>query len=356
MAESDGQEKTLDASPRKLEEARRKGDVPVSREGGVFGLYVAMLLALGLAGGEVATQFAATLLPMIEQPDAFLELEREGYEAAGQAVLRALAIGIAPVFGLLVAGSLAPYFLQNTIIAATARLAPKVSNISPARGLGRLFGMRALFEFGKSMVKGIAVAAACWAVARPILEESAGLAALDPVAFLHIAPGHIVTVLFAVAAVAGVVAAIDVTFQRFDYMRRQRMSLQEMKEEMRSTEGDPHVKSMRRARQRKMAQQRMMTEVPRATVIITNPTHYAVALRYDRAKDAAPVCVAKGTDLVARRIREIAEAAKVPLVEDRPLARALHAGVEIGETIPREQFEAVAKIIGLIWSRRTAAR
>lgn len=351
MAESDGQEKTLEASPRKLEEARRKGDIPISREGGVFGLYVAMLLGIGLAGGEVAAQFAAILLPMIEQPDAFLELERHGYEMAGQAVLRALAIAVAPVFGLLVAGSLAPYFLQNTIMVATARLAPKFSNLSPVKGLGRLFGARALFEFAKSMVKGIAVAVACWAVARPILEESAGLVALDPIAFLQLAPGYIVTVLFAVAAVSGVVAAIDVTFQRFDYARRQRMSLQEMKEEMRSTEGDPHVKGMRRARQRKMAQQRMMSEVPKATVIITNPTHFAVALRYERGVDAAPVCVAKGTDLVAQRIREVAKEARVPLVEDRPLARALHAGVEIGEAIPREQFEAVAKIIGLIWSR-----
>jgi flagellar biosynthetic protein FlhB len=356
MAEDDGQEKTLDASPRKLEEARKKGDVPISREGAVFGLYAAMLLAIFLAGGTVATAVGTALLPMLEQPDAFLELEFKGYEMAGDAVMRALAIAIAPVFGLLVLGALGPYYAQNTITIAVERLAPKVSNLSPMRGLKRLFGMKALFEFAKSIIKGIAVAAACYFVALPIYEDSAAYAMLDPAAFLHFVPSHIAIVLLTVALVAGVVAAIDLTFQRFEYMRRQRMSLQELKEEMRSTDGDPHFKSLRRSRQRKLAQRRMMAEVPKATVIITNPTHFAVALRYDRSRDAAPLCIAKGTDAVALRIRETAKEAGVPLMEDRPLARALHASTEIGDTIPREHFEAVAKIIGLIWSRAAATR
>ena len=356
MAEEDGQEKTLEASPRKLEEARKKGDTPVSREGGVFGLYMAMLLAIFLAGGTVATAMGTTLLPLLEQPDAFLELDLKGYEMAGAAVLRALALALAPVFLLLMIGALAPYYLQNTIVVAGTRLAPKFSNISPMAGLKRLFGIKALFEFGKSLVKGIAVAAATYLVARPVFDQSSAFAALDPAAFLHLVPEHIVAVLLAVTLVAGVIAGVDVAFQRFEYSRRQRMSLQELKEELRSTDGDPHFKMMRRARQRKMAQGRMMSEVPKATVVITNPTHFAVALRYDRGKDAAPVCVAKGVDEVALRIRERATEAGVPLIEDRPLARALHAGTELGATIPREHFEAVAKIIGLIWSRAEAAR
>lgn len=355
MAGEDGQEKTLEASPRKLEEARRKGDLPMSREGSVFGVYGAALLALGLAGGAVATQVATTLLPLLEQPEAFLDFEREGLEAAGAAVLKALAIALAPVFGLLLVGSLAPYFAQNTIVFAGARIAPKASHLSPAKGVKRILGAKALFEFGKSMVKGIAVGVACWAVALPIFDESASLVMVDPAAFLALAPRHLVTVLFAVTLVAGVVALADVSFQRFDYARRQRMSLQEMKEEMRSTDGDPHVRGMRRARQRKLAQRRMMADVPKAAVVITNPTHFAVALRYERGKDAAPICVAKGTDAVALRIREAAAKAGVPLMEDRPLARALHAGTEIGQAIPREHFEAVARIIGLIWSRAADA-
>lgn len=355
MSGEDGQEKTLEASPRKLEEARKKGDTPVSREGAVFGLYLGMLLSIFLAGGTVASAIGTTLLPLLEQPDAFLELDLKGFEMAGSAVMRALTLALAPVFLLLVVGALAPYYLQNTIVVAGVRLAPKFSNLSPASGLKRLFGVKALFEFGKSLIKGMAVAAVCYVVARPIFDHSSAYAALDPAAFLHLMPGHIVAVLLAVTLVAGVIAAIDVAFQRFEYMRRQRMSLQELKEELRSTDGDPHFKMLRRARQRKMAQSRMMADVPLATVVITNPTHFAVALRYDRGKDAAPVCVAKGMDEVALRIRAKAKEAGVPLLEDRPLARALHAGTEIGGMIPREHFEAVARIIGLIWSRAAAA-
>jgi flagellar biosynthetic protein FlhB len=130
------------------------------------------------------------------------------------------------------------------------------------------------------------------------------------------------------------------------------MTVQEMREEMRSTEGDPHVKAARRKKQRQGSQRRMMTDVPSATVVLTNPTHFAVALRYERGRDDAPVCVAKGVDALARRIRELAQASNVAVIEDKPLARALYASVELGQTIPPAQFEAVAKIIGIVWAQK----
>lgn len=352
MSEQSSQEKTLDPSPRKLEQARSKGDVPISREGSTLGVYATALIGIGLAGNLITERIGITLVPLIEQPEAFLDLNLEGLEAAGRAVLGALTLALAPIFGLLVVGSLLPHFANNSIVVVGSRLGAKFSNLSPGKGMQRLFGLKALFEFGKSMVKAVTVAAAGWVIGKPLYDNSANLAALDPVAFLGMSREAIIVILFAVTLVAAVVAVVDVSFQRFEYTRRQRMSLQEMKEEMRSTDGDPHVKAQRRRIQRKRSQRRMLAEVPQATVVVTNPTHYAVALRYERGKDDAPICVAKGTDRVALRIRETAAAAGVPVMEDKPLARALYATAEIGEMIPRAHFEAVAKIIGLIWSRK----
>lgn len=352
MSEESGQEKTLDASPRKLQQARERGDLPMSREGSSFGVYAALLLALGVAGGLMARHFTEVLLPLLEQPDAFLELTEEGYRQAGAAFIEALGVALLPVSGLLVAGSLLPHLLQNTVVVATERLEPKLSHLSPMAGLKRIFGLKALFEFGKNLLKALAVAGACWAVGKPLYEQAGQLAALDPVVFPALSHKLLVTVLFAVTLVAAVVAVIDIGFQRFEYARRQRMTLQEMREEMKSTEGDPHVKAALRKKRRQMSQRRMMADVPKATVVITNPTHFAVALRYERGKDEAPVCIAKGVDKMALRIREIARGAGVAVMEDRPLARALHATVEVGEVIPPAHFEAVAKIIGIVWAQQ----
>lgn len=352
MAEESGQEKTLDASPRKLEQARQKGDVPASREGSSFGLYAAMLLSVGLAGGLAMRRIGEVLLPLIEQPDAFLELNELGYRAAGYAVIQAIAVALLPVFGLLVVGALLPHLLQNTVVFSGERLRPKFSHVSPMAGLKRMFGLKALFEFGKNSLKAGAVALACWVIGRPIYDDSAGLAALDPVALPPLLFHMVVAVLGAVTLVAAVVAAVDIGFQRFDYARRQRMTLQEMREEMRSTEGDPHVKAARRKKQRQGSQRRMMADVPTATVVLANPTHFAVALRYERGRDDAPVCVAKGVDALALRIRAAAEAAGVAVVEDKPLARALYASVDLGGTIAPAHFEAVAKVIGIVWAQR----
>jgi flagellar biosynthetic protein FlhB len=352
MSEDSGQEKTLDASHRKLEQARSKGDVPASKEGSNVGLYAAMLLSVGLAGGLAARRVGEILVPLIEQPDAFLELTGEGYRTAAHAAIEAMAVALLPVFGLLVAGALLPHLLQNTLVMTTERLMPKWSHVSPMAGLKRMFGLKALFEFGKNTLKAATVALACWVVGRPLYDESIGMTALDPAAFPGILTRMIVAVLFAVTLVAAVIAAIDISFQRFEYARRQRMTVQEMREESRSTDGDPHVKAARRKRQRQASRARMMADVPTATVVLTNPTHFAVALRYERGQDDAPICVAKGVDAMAKRIRELAQSSGVMVIEDRPLARALHATVEVGDVIPPQHFEAVAKVIGIVWAQK----
>jgi flagellar biosynthetic protein FlhB len=357
MAEEEtGQEKSLDASARKLEQAREKGDVPASREGSSFGLYAAMLMAVGLAGGLATRRIGEILLPLIEQPDALLELTAEGYRQAGGAVMEAIGVALLPVFGLLMAGALLPHLLQNTVVVALNRLQPKFSHVSPMAGLKRIFGLKALFEFCKSILKAAAVALACWVVGQPLFADSAGMAGLDPAAFPGIVTHMIIAVLFAVTLVAGLVAVIDISFQRFEYARRQRMTVQEMREEQRSTEGDPHIKAARRKRQRQGSQRRMMADVPTATLVLTNPTHFAVALRYERGRDDAPICIAKGVDALARRIRELAQESGVAVIEDKPLARSLYASVELGQVIPPEHFEAVAKMIGIVWAQKGIGR
>jgi flagellar biosynthetic protein FlhB len=350
-----GQERTLEPTPRKLEQARRRGDVPTSREGSAAGVMLAALLGVLLVGGMTAQTVGGLILPMLERPETFLDFTEAGWRAASGEVAKALAVAIAPLLGMAVAGALVPHLLQNSVVVAGERIKPKFSNLSPGRGFKRILGGRALFEFAKALVKMLAVGAACYAVGRGLYDDSLSLVAVDLAAAPVLARDALVGILLAATLVGAIVAGVDVPYQHWSWRRKQRMSFQEMKEEMRSTEGDPHIKARLRALRRQRARRRMMQDVPKASVVITNPTHYAVALRYRRGQDAAPVVVAKGQDLVALKIREVAQKHGVAVVQDPPLARALHAAVDIGEVIPQAHFEAVAKIVGLVWARRGAA-
>jgi flagellar biosynthetic protein FlhB len=352
MADDQHGERTFDATARKLDQARERGEVPVSREASTAGIYVATLVAILLAGGLIARHVGEILLPMLDQPDALLDATPEGWRDAGQAVAVALALALVPFFVLVVTGSLLPYLLQNSIVMSTERITPKFSHLSPMRGIKRIFGMRSLFEMAKNMVKLIAVSIACFAVVLPLYRNAVGLISTAIPAMLAIMQQSLTAVLLATTLVAVAVAGIDVPYQHWAWRRRMRMSMEEMRKELRESEGDPQIKARQRKLRLKRAQRRMMHDVPKATVVITNPTHFAVALRYQRGKDSAPVMVAKGADLIAARIRETARQHDVTIVENPPLARALHASVEIGEMIPQQHFEAVAKIIGLIWAQR----
>jgi flagellar biosynthetic protein FlhB len=352
MAQGDGEDRSLDATPRKLEQARERGEVPISREGSVAGVYIAVLIGMLLAGGLTARRIGDVLVPMLDQPDALLQATPQGWQDAAENVLTALALAVAPIFGLLLVGGFVPHLLQNSITVAPQRLTPKLSHLSPLAGFKRIFSARAAFEFGKTLLKAGAVAVACAMVARPLYEDSVGLVSTNFAVLPNLLLQALLTLLLAVTLVAVFVAGIDVPYQHWAFHRRMRMTIQEMKEELRSYEGDPHVKLRQRKLRRQRSRRRMMHDVPKATVVITNPTHFAVALKYERGKDVAPVVVAKGVDLIAKRIREIAKEHKVAIIENPPVARALHVAVEIGDVIPHEHFEAVAKIIGVVWAQR----
>jgi flagellar biosynthetic protein FlhB len=351
MAESDSGEKTLDASAQRLRQARDDGDVAVSREGAIAGVYLAALLATTLAAGPALREIGGLLVPLLDQPDLSLVGAEQGLGAAGRGAMKAVALALAPVFGMLIAGALLPYIFQNALAVSSKRIMPKLSHLSPREGFRRMFSQRALVEFAKSLTKMIAISVACWIVARPLYTDSIALVGADIGILPDMLKNSVMAILLVTTLVSLVVAGVDIPYQHWSYRRRVRMSHQEMREEMRSNEGDPHVKMRQRRVRRERLMNRMMLDVPTATVIITNPTHFAIALRYDRGRDAAPVVVAKGADLVAQKIREIAFKNQVAIVENPPLARALYRSIEIGEVIPQEYFELAAKIISLVWAR-----
>jgi len=233
---------------------------------------------------------------------------------------------------------------------------PQLSRISLAAGMARLFSKQALANFAKGLAKLALIGTVLVALLWPQRGRLAMLVGIDPATILPFTRALTLQMLGSVVAILAVIAAADYLFQYQQWYERQKMSLREMKEEYRQTEGDPLVKGkLRQLRQTRM-RRRIMAAVPKATVVITNPTHFAVALKYERGMNA-PVCVAKGADLLARRIREIAQAHDIPVIENPPLARALHGTVEIDQEIPPEHYRAVAEIIGyLMRLRRLAAR
>jgi flagellar biosynthetic protein FlhB len=232
-------------------------------------------------------------------------------------------------------------------------LKPQFSKISPAAGIKRLFSSQALVNFAKGLVKLIVVGAVMTALLWPQRERLEGLVQTDLLGTLALTRSYALEMLGVVVAILFFVAAADYLFQYRQWYERQKMSVREMKEEFKQTEGDPLVKGKIRQLRVSRMRKRMMAAVPKASVVITNPTHYAVALQYERGMDA-PVCLAKGIDALALRIREVAGEHSIPVVENPPLARALHATVEVDEEIPPEHYKAVAEVIGYVMKLRKA--
>jgi flagellar biosynthetic protein FlhB len=273
-------------------------------------------------------------------------------------LVKTLATDIVAALGipllLLSLAALAGNVIQHRIVFSAEPVKPQLSRISPLAGAARLFSRQALAKFAKGLAKLGLVGAVMTALLWPQRHRLSGLVATDPAVILPFTRTLAMQMLGAVVAILAIIATADYLFQYRQWFERHKMSLREMKEEFRQTEGDPIVKGklkqLRNARMRK----RMMAAVPKASVVITNPIHFAVALKYERGM-TAPVCVAKGVDLIARKIREVAEMHGIPVVENPPLARALHGTVEIDQEIPTEHYRAVAEIIGYIMRMRRVA-
>ncbi|WP_374575727.1 flagellar biosynthesis protein FlhB [Phenylobacterium sp.] len=354
--ENDAASKTEDPTPRKLEQAREKGDVPKTADLAPLMAMVAAASVLAIGGGYLARNMISQLLPFIAHPDAIALNGMGGVSVARAAIMAAAPMLGAVIFAAAFAG-MAGNLMQHGLMFTPSKLEPKLDKLNPLSGFKRLFGLDGLMQFVKSLLKIFLVGVVAWLVIKPHWRELRGLPALDPAAILPLAVSILRRLFFAISALLLVIAGADYLWQRYRFMERMKMSKEELKEEFKQTDGDPHVKARLRQIRHERARRRMMQAVPDATVVVMNPTHYAVALKYDAEETPAPMCVAKGLDAVALRIREVAEEAGVAVIEDPPLARSLYAAVDIDEMIPPAHYEAVAKIIGFILSgRRSAAK
>jgi flagellar biosynthetic protein FlhB len=345
MAEKD--QKTEAPTQKKLDDARAKGDVANAQELRHAIMFGGALLVAGSLGAGTIAQLMPLLARLWGRADDY-RLEAAGAQSLAAGVLWALGIGLAPVLALLLVLSALTVFAQGRPGLAWARVQPKLSKLSPVAGFGRLFGMRAAVEFAKTLAKLGAVITIAIIVAWPHAVGLTQLIGSEPVDIGRTSAAIVTDMMQAIVLMVAALAAADFVWQRYSYLQRMKMTLQEIKDERKQADGDPLIKARIRAIAMARARRRMMAAVPAASVIITNPTHYAVALKYDHGAMAAPVVVAKGTDEVALRIREVAKAAGVPIIESPALARAIHAGVEIDRPIPIEHYAAVAEIIGYV--------
>jgi len=356
MAE-DGASRTEEPTARKLGQARQKGDVVKTPDLASLASLSAVAAVVAASGGVFSRNLADALTPFLASPDAMNLANGGAVSVARHAMLAAAPILAVVMFAAAAAG-VAGNLVQTGLLFAPSKLAPDFSKVSPMAGFKRMFGLDGLINFAKSLAKVAATAVIAWYVLKPHVNELENLAGLAPSAVLPFTADILRRLVFAVIGLLLVVAGADWFWQRRRYMERMRMTKEEVKEDHKQSEGDPHVKAKQRQKRNEVARRRMMQAVPSATVVIMNPTHYAVALRYEQGADAAPICVAKGLDSLALKIRAIAEEAGVPVIEDPPLARALYAAVEIDDMIPTAHYEAVAKIIGFILGvgRRATAK
>jgi flagellar biosynthetic protein FlhB len=344
--EQDNSQKTEDPTQKRLEEARKKGDVAKSQD--VPAWFLLMTAAGIVAGaGPVARQIADPLVRILDHPHAF-HLANGGAMALMHALVMALLPPVGMIFATLLVGSVIGHVIQVPPLWTFEKMKPDLDKLSPAKGLGRMFGAQGWMNLLKAALKIVAVGGAMVYAIWPQASRLTEAGALDVSALLGLAQTLAGRMFIAALIAIGVIAGLDYFWQRMSFMNRMRMSRRDIRDEVKQSEGDPAIRAKLRMIRMERSKKRMLANVPKATVIINNPTHYSVALRYEPDKDAAPVCVAKGVDEVALRIREVGKEAGVPMIENVPLARALYASVEVDDAVPREHFEAVAKVIGFV--------
>ncbi|WP_456433537.1 flagellar biosynthesis protein FlhB [Thermosulfuriphilus sp.] len=349
MPEDTLQERTEEATPRRRQEAREKGQVAKSRELSSVAVLLAGLGLLIFMGGYLRGQMERGMIHFLGLP-----YSREPFDLATLGLLsdeagRILFVCLAPVFLILSLVAFLANFLQIGAIFSADPLIPKPDRLNPIEGLKRLVSRQAMVELVKSLAKVAFVAAVAWRTIKGDFTKLIPLMDMSPIEIGQEIFDMSGELLFKILLAIALVAIFDFFYQRFEFERNLRMTRQEVKEEFKQTEGDPHVKARIRSIQREMARKRMMAEVPQADVVITNPTELAVALKYVPGEMEAPKVVAKGAGHLARRIREIAREHGVPVIENRPLAQGLFRQVEVGDFIPQELYQAVAEILAYVY-------
>ena len=356
MAENeDGQERSEQATPKRQEEARKKGQIPRSRELTTMAMLLMAAVCLSLMGGHMIEQLGAVLKLGLQVDRAKLFDTFAMIEILGQAVYQGFLLIIPFLLVMLVTALTAPIALGGWSFSIEA-LSFKADKLNPLKGVKRIFAVRGVVELVKALAKFLLIGSIGAGLLWHFLPELMGLGREAVEHGLAHTGGILSTSFIVLSASLLLIAAVDVPYQLWDHARNLKMTRQEVKDEHKNTEGRPEVKSRVRTLQREVAQRRMMEEIPKADVVITNPTHYAVALRYDTENMSAPIVVAKGVELIASQIRTVAVANNVPLYEAPPLARALYYSVEINQQIPAGLYLAVAQILAYIFQLKAMAR
>lgn len=343
---AENEDKTEDPTQKRLDEAHDRGDVAKSQEVNTWFVIAGATLVLSTFSGSIGGGILTPLRSLIAN-SWMIRTDGAGLlaltQSLGYAVIAALGVPLLMLALAAIAGNM----IQHRLVWSAESMKPKFDKISPGAGFKRIFGKQAAANFAKGLFKVIALGLVMAAILWPERHRLEAMVRLDPAAIMGLTTSLTLKLMGAVVAMLAAVAIADYFFQYRQWFERQKMSLQEMKEEFKQSEGDPHIKGkIRQLRQQRM-KKRMMAAVPKASVIITNPTHYSIALSYERGMPA-PICVAKGVDAVALKIREVAGKHDIPIVENVPLARALYATVEIDQEIPVEHYHAVAEIIGYV--------
>lgn len=355
--QEDPSAKTFEPTPQKLQEARKKGELAKSTDLITAAAYAGMLAALLLAGPAAVRQAGTAMMVLIDQPADLAALVFEGDPRAPAAgILIQFIFALAPLFLFPAVAALLAIFAQRALVFAPSKIEPKLSRISPLANAKNKFGRAGLFEWAKSFVKLLIYSVCLGVFIAARLPEMVAVLQSTPQPVLTLLAELCVTFLFIVVVIAASIGVIDAVWQHFEHLRKNRMSHKEIMDETKNAEGDPYLKQERRQRAMAIAHSQMMADVPTADVVIVNPRHFAIALKWSRQRKEAPVCVAKGVDEMARVIRETAQENGVPIHSDPPTARALFATTGIGEQIAPEFYRAVAAAIRFAENMRQRAR
>ena len=347
--------KTEDATEKKIRDTIEQGKLPHSREAALLASFVAILVFTVFYAKDAVVDLGMFLSMFLEKPEAW-PMDTETVIALYKTVMMEIGRAVVSLLVLLVVAGIGASVLQNMPQFVGERIRPQLSRISIAKGWTRTFGIQGWVEFLKSLGKlGFASIVLYFTLSQDYRQLLAGMIT-NPVAFGLVIKSITVDILVAIVFVMGLIAAVDVVWSRFHWKQDLRMTKQEVKDEFKQSEGDPIIKSRLRSLARDRARKRMMTAVPRATLIIANPTHFSIALRYVREEDSAPLVLAKGQDLVALKIREIAKEHNIPIFEDVALARSMYKQVSVDSVIPSQFYQAVAELVRIVYSKKAERR
>lgn len=344
-------EKTEQATPKKQRDARNKGQVPQSRDiNGAVALLIVVVFLNSFGSWFIQRFFSMYLFVMEKCTAPWDVFDIRSFMAFSMRIFFELALLVGPILLVIMVSGLIMNYVQVGVLFTTDSLKFKLDRLNPLSGFKRMFSLRSLVELAKSVSKAAVMIYISISYLRDRQVLLVNLFDMEPVAMGVAIWSTVYDIVVRNAVFLIVLGVFDVIYSRYEHNKQLKMSKQEIKEEYKQTEGDPMIKSKIKERQRQMSMQRMMQDVPKADVVITNPTHFAVAIVYDNSKDAAPRVVAKGQDLIAMNIRRIAESNKVPVVENKPLARALFKAVQIGDYVPPDLYQAVAEVLAYVYN------